>query len=257
MNNYSPLTEAALSDKLLSSCRSGQINLLKQIIKNDFDTIYSMDTGNLFYRMGLTSCSNGKTSIIKYLIESSPFQNRINREHYITEYFKISCENGHLKTVEYLSKDLHVQRSNPAILFSIGLTNAAKDGRLNIIKYLLKEFKYLLNEDVIKNGNLTNTACEYGEVPILKYLHSINVLHNDNIHEHSDCHFRAAYENNNFDVVKYLIFDLNLDKTDDIAAILKEKPNKEIEKMFMMRDLNSNLKSEMSINQEKNKKLKV
>ena len=255
MMDYSLLTQQELKDKLLHACSHGNINFIKQIVNTDL--VGSIPSGPLCYQLGLAACANGKTDIIKCLIDSPELHNRINREHYITEYFKIACANGRLKTVEYLSTADNINRENPKLLFSIGLTHATRDGKLNIAKYLLENFRDLINEDVIKTGQLVNTACEYGELEILKYLHSINILNKDNIHQHDDANFMLAYDNNKLEVIRYFIFDLNMDKTEDIKQILSQKKNKEIEHMFTLRDLNKELHSNLELNQSINKKLKV
>jgi hypothetical protein len=255
MIDYSQLSQEALKSELLNACISGNINFIKQIVNTDL--VGRIPSGPLCYQLGLAACANDKTDIIKCLMDSPELHNRINREHYITEYFKIACANGRLKTVEYLSTADNINRENPKLLFSIGLTYATRDGKLNITKYLLEHFKDLINEDVIKTGQLVNTACEYGELEILKYLHSINILNKDNIHQDDDANFRIAYDNNKLEIIRYFIFDLNMDKTEDIKQILSEKKNKEIEHMFALRDLNKELHSDLEVKQSINKKLKV
>lgn len=254
--DYSQLTQEELKAKLLHACANGNINFIKQIVNTEL--VGRIPSGSLCYQLGLAACANGKTDIIKCLIDSPDLHNKINRENYITEYFKMACANGHLKTVEYLATDDKINRENHQLLFSIGLTYSTRDGRLNIAKYLLKQFKDLiLNADVIQNGTLVNTACEYGEVEILKHLHSINILNQDNIHQHNDKHFEIAYDNKKLEVIQYFIFDLHMNKTEDINNFLKRNPSTEIEKMFTLRDLNISLNADLETNQSTSKKLKV
>lgn len=256
MQDYSKLTQHELKEKLLNACRQGHHKDLQEMVANGL--VENLSLNSIFYQMGLVACANGRKKIIKYLIESPELKNKINREEYISEYFKIACANDHLQVIQYLATNPNVNRKNLELLFSIGLNHAVRDGRINIVNYFFTEFKDLiLNDNMVKNGAITNTACEYGELEILKYFYSMNILNKDNIHQNSDQYFLSAYENNKLEVIKYFILDLDMDKTENIKQLLSEKPNKEIDKMFNLRDLNKSLNNNLEINQPKNKKLKV
>lgn len=62
-----------------------------------------------------------------------------------------------------------------------------------------------------------------------------------NIHAKNDSAFKLATRMQKFDTIQFLIFDLNIPKTESILKFLKNNPNKSVESMFEARELNKQL----------------
>lgn len=76
------------------------------------------------------------------------------------------------------------------------------------------------------------------------------------IHCGQDSPFRNAYFKRHMEVIKFFIFDMNIDRTSLIDAMLANSPNEEVIKMFTNR-LKKELDNELTNNDYQHKKLKV
>jgi hypothetical protein len=77
------------------------------------------------------------------------------------------------------------------------------------------------------------------------------------IHCGKDSPFRNAYFKRYMEIIKFFIFDMNIEKTQYIDEIIINYPNKEVLQMFEIRDLNNNLHNELTNNDYQHKKLKL
>ena len=82
-----------------------------------------------------------------------------------------------------------------------------------------------------------------------------------NIHAKDDTGFRIACRDGHLEVIKYLIIDMNIDKTNYIETYLNEnKDNKNVQqaiKLFNTRDLHYQLNENIKDNKEQAKKRKL
>ena len=82
-----------------------------------------------------------------------------------------------------------------------------------------------------------------------------------NIHAKDDTGFRIACRDGHLEVIKYLIIDMNIDKTIHIEKNLnKNKDNKYVQQaivLFNTRDLHHQLNKNIKDNKEKVKKVKI
>jgi len=86
-----------------------------------------------------------------------------------------------------------------------------KNGNINIVKYLHKEFG-LTKQDFQSNNNSCLRVCEYDHFDVVKYLHKeIGLTKQDFQSDNYAC--RRACEYGHFDVVKYLHKEIELTKT--------------------------------------------
>lgn len=256
MTDYSQLSQKNFEHKLLHACHGGNTDFINEVIHSDL--INKVPGHSFCYHLTMAACSSGKLDVLKKLFESDLIKAKADLSSFFTEYLNSACEHGHLDIVQYLFSNLDIQKSQKELVASMGLTFAAQNGKVDIIEYLLNEFTGPnIQQHNLDNGALTNTACEYGQIDVIKFLHKKDILNKDNIHVHSDYHFETALENNQLETIRYFIFDLNINKTEDINQALKNKPNAEVERMFTLRDLNNHLNASLDANQVTNKKPKV
>lgn len=107
-----------------------------------------------------------------------------------------------------------------------------------------KEYKDFTQDEINKE---LHEACSNGDLGLVKYfLTSPDLIYHSHVHSNNDYSFRLACFNRKMNVLRYLILELNIEKTKDIKDHLKLYPNKQVEAWFKSRDLSNKLKSELS-----------
>ncbi len=145
-------------------------------------------------------CKEGSINKIKYLVKKGA-NIHIEKEKPLI----ISCIKGCLDIVKYLVEqgaDIHVDNNNP-------LRVACIYGHLDIVKYLTDEKELYINT----YKHFFHAACTYGHLDIVKYLVEKGLytfINNDTV--------LNLYQNNYFDILKYLI---NIKKCDYNDIIYK------------------------------------
>jgi hypothetical protein len=69
--------------------------------------------------------------------------------------------------------------------------------------------------------------------------------------------FNTALHFNQIEVIKYFIFNLNIERSNYINEFLEKKPNKEVEDLFRLRKLNQDLNNELSLGSNNIKRSKI
>lgn len=174
--------------------------------------------------------------------------------------FISACDSSNLEAMEFLltnknlkhNADIHCA-DEKAFRF------ACKKGNLDVVKFLLAS--PTINEhveiDTCQNTGAT-IAVSYNHVEILKYL-----LTSPDLKKHLDPHFgddlifKMAANTQGYDIIYYLIFDYNIEKTEEIKQYLIENPNQQIIKWFEQRDLNQDLNTELVSNNQKAERNKL
>jgi hypothetical protein len=111
------------------------------------------------------------------------------------------------------------------------------------------DIKYLLSVNAITEKDLSSEedfglrcACTYGAIDVIKYfMSSDDIFNRHNIHAKKDSAFKSAARMEQFAVIEYLILELNIKKTANIENYLLKNPNKTIENIFQVRELNKQL----------------
>jgi hypothetical protein len=159
---------------------------------------------------------------------------------------------GELEAVKYISNIPQVKNNVGYFLNQYSpLISASSQGQLEVLKYFLTsmelDFKPIY-------PLILSVACSNQHKPIIEYLlYSPELKKHANIHHNKDQIFRDACVTD-LDMVQYLIFDLNIKKTDRIETFLKHlKINppdraKEIMDMFEKRELIQSLQVELNKN---------
>lgn len=241
------LSDEQLIEKSNIECKNGDIDFFEKIIslglKNKI--INSNFVSNTSYNLLDIACSNNQIDIIKYFINSTHWEKDFNSYFIISENVREVCKNGNIDIIKYFLNEPKIKDRNQ--LYKFTLDAAACCGRLDIVQYILENFiKNPAIQMTLINGKMLNSACDYGNLHIIRYFFDTPELSNN---AHRDIQkedlFQIAHRNDDMEIIQYLIMDLNLKKNKVIKSSLKSKPSPEIEKMFESRDLNQSLKQEL------------
>lgn len=119
---------------------------------------------------------------------------------------------------------------------------------------LYNKFKDLPKEDLNYKFRI---ACLHGDLEVIKYLlTSSDLKQQADIHFQRDVGFKYACQNS-LDIVRFFVFDMNIEKTLTIKQYLKKFPNEQVENMFKLRELNQKLEKELDSANIRNKQIKV
>lgn len=122
------------------------------------------------------------------------------------------------------------------------------------VVYLLTSPELSNHADIHANNDLgLRLACCRKNFKIVTFLLSSPTLKDHaNIHANHDEPFFRIFHHEDLDMIKYLIFDLNIEKTQQIQDYLISSPNLQVESWFELRELNKSLNQELpSFNKEK------
>jgi hypothetical protein len=175
--------------------------------------------------------------------------------------FRQACKHGHLDLVKYILTKTFGRTINLKSSYIDGVIYAADSGQLDILKYFLTSSEILpINRPSIENGQnkAFKQAVINGHLNIIQYvLTSPELSENANIHIDNDVGFENALQLKHLDILKYFIFDLNIEKTPYIIESLSRYPNETVNKYFEMRDLNLDLNADLDSNAALIKKTKI
>lgn len=255
--------------------KKSKINKFKELVFSLGDVFFSQkkDDSDLFkkYRSYtkealsfeiLESCENGDLKTVKYLSKHPKIDNA-NIKNISDNPLETACKYGHLGIVEYLltspeTKSIYNVNDNNSLCFK----NACKYGHLEIVKYLLT------SPDLKEHSNINDDddygirwACKNEHLEVVKYLlTSSDLKKHSNIYAKRDTAFKWLYENwtenKNNEILKFLIFDYNIVHTKDIKNCIKGNIN-EINNFFELREVNKQLHNDLTIKQNKTKKMKI
>lgn len=227
-----------LNSSLISACEDGDLETVKIVLTSENLDLHADVLGHV-------------GSVINYNLKFP---------------LSAACKEGHLEIVKYLltSPDLK-QHADVEQFQYYAVFEACTYGHLDIIKYFFTspDLKEQIDINIVNDGStLLNEAACRGRVELVKFLlESPELKEHSNIHEHHDFAFTVALNYNteqHRELIKYLIFDFNIAKTDDIKKHLEENPNKEVEKWFEARELNKSLEKELLSDKiDKSKKNKI
>lgn len=123
----------------------------------------------------------------------------------------------------------------------------------------LDGIRYLLTSPNVKNKleigfdgvDGLRRACKSGYLDVVRYLTSSDELETHVYYREQDdiCFNWACYENR-IEILKYFIFELEIEYSDGIYKFLLENPNEQVDDMFYTRQLQEKLNREMPINEE-------
>lgn len=219
------------------------------------------------------ACSNGNLIQVRKYIKSL----KIEKLH-LGQGLELACIFGHIKIVEYLlsSKELK-EHAEIDYRKNIAIMKACKHGHLDIVKYLLESPKLKKHANIhITVSDMEDypfmLAAEYNQDEIVKYLMELKDKNKPDIksseygvvkeyllkgnlemfkyivekekidiHLDNDYCFKFAVERKHYQILNYLIFDLNININSEIENHLIKNKEEEIKEMFKKRELNNKL----------------
>lgn len=211
------------------------------------------------------------------------FQNFLKPSFTSLDYDKFwkFCSDGKLDSINNLLERKKIVK-HPYPLASL-FAEVCDKGHMSIIQYLLTSSKTKEFHDIhIKSSDWAIRIFKKGHTEIIKYLYtSPDIQQHPDIHARQDFAFKTACYNNNIKVLECLVFDLNIQKNDEIKkylideqekikmrmnitnkkiiSVLSERPEPEtlqyVNKIFDVRNLQQGLIKKDNINKSKRQKI--
>lgn len=247
-----------LSFPLKQAAFNGHFEIIKYLLTspdlNEHADIH-FENDDAFY----IACTRGHLDIIKYMLTSPEL-----KEHADISIagggnvLSGACIHGYLKVLDYLLTSPELKEHAVLDIHNDAPLNMACLGnQIEIVKYILTFPKYATQEKV--NFAFTE-ACAYGQTEIVKFLFTTDeILYKPNIHDQKDSAFGKLLENEESELLRYFIFDLNIKKTHFIKKHLKDNStfSKQVNDWFNLREINKQLNKELNCDKFNNKKIKI
>jgi ankyrin repeat protein len=208
----------------------------------------------------VNACITGELDVVKYLLTSPELNIHAQINYNQNDGLYFATVQNHVPIVEYLltSPEL-TEKANIVDKNSNGgndpFISCCAEGHIYLLKLFLTSPKIkkrvLLSE---REDEALHYATKNNQFEVVKYLMTSPDLWRK---ANPDLAFRKAYENGNLEMVKYLIFELNIKRSPYIRLYMGRNPNDTIDSWFDMKELNQDLKSELLTNESIQKKLKL
>jgi hypothetical protein len=239
---------------IYNSCEKGDLDTIKNFFNYEN---YEFDKEASTFSMIHESIKGGSLEIIKFILSLESVRDKFfeTNKYSISDYTSIICTYDRFEIMEFM---LNIPEINQNDRFmEIFPRSVAGTGRIEMLKYLLDNFSE--NPSVYNNlieGDILIHAARNGHLNILEYIFTHKKFKSKiDIHLYKDEAFRVAFEANKIDVLKYFIFDLNIEKTQYILNYADHDPT--VMSMFDARELNHSLHQELNENTKNKKKNKL
>src|SRR5579875_483304 len=228
-----------LSSFLKEICIQNDLDKIKYIFESDvLEEIFGIkcseylsDTLEEIERIILDSdlikkcCEADSIDILEYILGYCYGANAFMSEDLqsqIDDAVSVCCQNGSLKCLDYILNSEKIT-INGEFEGNLLFMYAFENNHLNVVDYLLHSSKVEdIKKQSIKSGQLLKNVCAYGNLNTIKYLFNLPELKDKlDIHVEKDECFRILATKNKMDVLAYLIFDLEIEKTEYINNFLK------------------------------------
>jgi ankyrin repeat protein len=259
--NYNNLNLDDLNHEFHVACISGDLDLVKYLLTSKelhqhADIHFEKD------ECVILACRYGQLEILKYLLTSTDLKIHPDVHAQKDAGFEWACTNGNLDIIKYFLFDPSInkgfnlkQHSYEAIIRGIYAD------QMKVIEYILNEPEIITQNFNYNKGLILEAACECGRFEILNYLIDLPHFNNNlDFHFKNDTCFKGASYYGHLDIVELLIFNIGLQKTEEIEKFIISNKNinkEQIDSIFNMRDLNNELHLKLDTNELTNKKLKV
>lgn len=279
-----------LNASLIEACKDGDLNLVKFLLTDNElplkAELYYITPKMEFANSLLAACANGRLEVVEYLCLSEDLKDKARPSNEIeaalsvaaaygylnivrflltndsVDYINIfqnsnafvsACGSGELEIVKYLISSPEIKTHTDPNKYMSGFKKACANNYVNIAQYFLEETDLLqeLNASIYKE--IFSNVCNSNAVDILDYL-----FKNTYMAEHVDInqYFIRSIDSENFEIVRYFIFEHGLEQNPTINEYIKD--NKEIQNWFQNRDLKQDLDNELKTTQENKKpRLKI
>jgi hypothetical protein len=260
MNNLEELKDLSvgiLRKKHLEACKNNDIETIKCLLllieeKHPNDLLSTLNGGLI------GACIRDDLELVRYFLTTK--DTKINANINVgfgiaAEPIRHACENGHLEIIKYLLTSQELKEHAHIDTKYSPFVAACRKNQLEVVEYFLNapEIKDKISKKIIKDG--VEIACRNGQVEPIKYLFEKTDLKNEeNFHKFLIEIFELALEYKNLEVMRYFVFDLDMDKNNKINKSLKKHPNKEVENWFELKNMNTDLTNELVYSNDNNKK---
>lgn len=219
----------------------------------EFNNYSQQEVNSLFSK----ACTDDDQALVKYLLTSKEMKYNADIHHSDDYALRTACRKGNLELVRYYltSFDL-TEHANIDVKNNYPFNIACSMDYLELVEYLLT------SPELKKNSNLDidgfANACSYGHLDIIKYLlTSSDLKEHINLYAHDNKSFRWALENNQYEVLQFLIIDMKMEVNNSLKEYLDFQSNDEVNKMFELAALNQSLKDELVQNNKTYRKAKL
>lgn len=243
--------------KLYESCRNGNTNFIEEFINSNIKKDYLFSS--IIWKMLEDASIYKQNHIVKLILDTECLARNINREKAIKRCFTDACTVGDFDMVEHLlnneKEDLDINS------IASGCREAIRCNNINVLKYILNhdEAKPFLKYELM-TSDLLQSSAEYGNVEAINYIISFQgLMQNEKsyFYEHTDKVLMFAVYHQHIEMVRFLVCEMDIEKTKEVASLLRDNPHKEINKIFQLKDLNKTLNSELSVDKTSIKRMKV
>lgn len=206
-----------------------------------------------WYHLFLRACSQSDLEVVRTLChrEFIPIANIHSHGEYA---FQEACSHGALPIVQFLTTSPELLRSGHTFVnvhtnHDLAFQWACKKGHLDVVKFLTTSPDLLACGHTFVNIHSQNTrglqeACAHGHLDVVKFLTtSVDLIacgHSlPDAHDHYEYGFQWACDRGHWHVLEFLIFELRIQKTPSLEAIIKDFP--QAQAYFQARDQHEQL----------------
>lgn len=258
--NYNNLTLDELNHEFHLSCIKGDLDLVKYLLTSPIlhqhaDIHFEKD------ECIILACRHGQLEVLQYLLTSSDLVTHPDVHAQKGAGFQWACTNGHLEIIKYFFFDPSINDNFNLEKHSYeAIIRAIHADQIKIVEYILNEPEINKHNFNYNKGFILEAACECGRLDILKYLADLPHFNKDlDFHFKKDTCFKGASYYGHLDIVEFLIFDIGLEKTEEIEKFIScSGINKDqINSILNARDLEIDLKNNQDIKPITTKKIKI
>jgi hypothetical protein len=254
MNQNNNLTQRQLFKQTKEACQIGDLKAFQSLTDKLMFEEYNNYGYDLLYEAG----TNGHLNIVKYLFEDFYLSQYVNFPDYISGILIECCEEEEPEIIRYVmtNSTLNKEVSFEKICMDRAL-KAARSGQLTVLQALLHPNKNSSpNGQMLLYGDILSSASQHGHIDIVKYILEAPELANYHYPMNDKLAFKSACSFNEMEVIKYFIFDINIELDNELKFYFDQNPNEPVIKLFELRDINKELKYELVSNENNTKKIK-
>jgi hypothetical protein len=253
MIDYTKLSSQDLNRELVKACESGDLELAKYLVSSNELPVHADITHNKWIAIKSATAS-GQIDVVKYFLED--IQN-----HYPNIVFYHACQNGQLEILKLVYEATDFKSEKDSSWYYGGLS-AASSGQVNIIDYFLTSKEFIL---FVKNNQMEDLftgACNSGQINVVEYLANLpKFIQNNSLNNACNKGMIVACDSNETEMMKYLIFNLNMTLKENTKEHLIKAGRNDILDMFNIRelrkDLHTDLNKNLRIHNEQTRKIKI